>query len=68
MKRKGQRTYVLTLEEQSNFDPVRLVANLKRRGFRFISDSCPVKLVRPFTIEPKLDGTFVYTQWEEPTQ
>jgi len=68
MRRKGQRTYVLTVAEQDSFDPVRFTAHLKRRGFRFISERCPVQLAKPFTMEKMPDGTVVWTQWEEPAQ
>lgn len=43
--------------------PRELLAQMKKDGFRFTNESCPVKLTEPREINLNEDGSVTYTQW-----
>jgi hypothetical protein len=45
-------------------DPSGLLEQMKKDGFKFDSESCPIKLSEPKEIHPNDDGTVTYTQWD----
>lgn len=45
-----------------DFNPVRLTDELKRRGFVFLSDHCPVKFAGTVTQTENPDGSVTFTQ------
>jgi hypothetical protein len=49
----------------SNFDPQRLVNELKRHGFKFISEGCPTKFAGKLDQQQHDDGSVTFTQTEE---
>jgi hypothetical protein len=58
------RTYLMTREEQRNFDPARFTANLKAAGFVFDHEVCPIKLKRPFDQIAAADDAIQWRQWD----
>lgn len=56
-------TYLMTAEEQKNFNPVKFVTKLKEAGFKLENESCPVKLVQPWDKIDVEDGV-LWRQWE----
>lgn len=61
---KNLRTCFMTVEERISFDPVAFSAKLRAAGFTFVSDTCPIKLCRPFDQVDLCDGTILWRQWD----
>lgn len=59
---KLERVCVLTVAEQSTLDPDTFVAKLKAAGFVFVSETCPIKLRKPWSAHRLSDGSFEYRQ------
>jgi hypothetical protein len=60
---KNLRVYILSKEEQANFDPDKFTENLKAAGFEFDSTVCPIKIKQPWDRITAYDCT-MYRQWE----
>ena len=64
MKTENLRIYIMSENEQANFDPDNFVANLKAAGFRFDSESCPFKLTQPWDKIAGAGGSVIWRQWD----
>lgn len=63
---KNLRTCTLTAQDRQNFDPAAFTAKLKAAGFLFDSETCPVKIKKPWhASEDAATGSVIYRQWEE---
>jgi hypothetical protein len=58
--------YVMTREQQASFNPFTFVEDMRRAGFRFDSEACPVKISKPFECIERDDGCVVWRQWDQP--
>jgi hypothetical protein len=58
-----ERTYLMTAEEQANFDPYLFTQHLKDAGFEFDSEMCPVQIKKPWDRVDLGNGDFLYRQW-----
>ena len=56
-------SYVMSVEEQENFNPVLFVERLKSAGFKFLSEDCPIKLAGYHQRLPQEDGSVIWRQW-----
>ncbi len=66
MKQINMRAYLLTPKELKRFDPLRFTENLKRAGFKFDSDVCPIQIKKPWhRAEIVETGAIAYYQWDE---
>lgn len=59
------RTYIMSVDEQRNFDPDAFTFNLKLAGFEFDNDTCPIKLRDPWLRVTLESGAVLWRQWPE---
>jgi hypothetical protein len=45
--------------------PEWMLAGMKKAGFVFDSDTCPIKITKPWTRVENVDDTVTWIQWEE---
>jgi len=45
--------------------PAKLLEQMKKDGFAFVSEICPIKLKEPKEIHPNDDGSTTFTQWTQ---
>ena len=46
-----------------HINSVEILEQMKKDGFKFDREICPIKLSEPKEIHPNDDGTVTYTQW-----
>jgi len=64
-KMKDLKTYVFTAEDKRNFDPQTFTKRLKEAGFEFDSETCPVKIKKPWDQRDGGNGSTVFRQWRK---
>jgi hypothetical protein len=57
------RERVITSDEALQ-GPMHITECLKRAGFKFDRDRCPVQIRSPFAIEHLPDGSTLFKQWD----
>lgn len=66
---RNLRTYTMVPLEHVAFDPDEFTAALKKAGFIFDSERCPVQLRQPYDkVFDEANGVVVWRQWDEELQ
>ena len=58
------RTYTVTVDQFRELGPHGVVEELKKHGFKFLSESCPIKFAPNFEQIVNADDSVTYKQWE----
>jgi len=59
------REFTVTPKMAIELGPDGVMRQMKEQGFRFVSETCPIKLADHYSIEGFEGGIVVYKQWEQ---
>lgn len=61
---KSIRTYRMTVADRANFNPDEFTKKLKAAGFKLDSETCPVKITKPWDNVDGENGDIIWRQWD----